>query len=152
MLEADLIMGYEPTLKALGVHRAEQSALHEHAAAMAVQGFGRRVFVRAVVEVSNFCRDNCHYCGMRRDNHALTCARASHSDLAESLIHKRPMAVTDINTQAGEDRVLEAIAAEGLIASPQSLASSYRSAAANRAARPPVATAPRSSTCPARSF
>ena len=33
--------------------------------------FGREVFVRGVVEVSNFCRQNCSYCGMRRDNRTL---------------------------------------------------------------------------------
>jgi biotin synthase len=65
--------------------------------------FGRRVFVRGVVEVSNFCRENCHYCGMRRDNRALARARASHEQIAELLIRERPMTVTDINIQAGED-------------------------------------------------
>jgi biotin synthase len=98
-------MAYEPTLKALGARGAEQTALHERSAATAVEGFGRRVFVRGVVEVSNFCRENCHYCGMRRDNRELTRARAQHEELAEILIHQRPMALTDINIQAGEDPV-----------------------------------------------
>lgn len=72
---------------------------------MAVRGFGRRVFVRGVVEVSNFCRENCHYCGMRRDNRGLARARARHEELAELLMYQRPKAVTDINIQAGEDQV-----------------------------------------------
>src|SRR5512135_376226 len=98
-------MAYEPTLKALRARRGEQAALHGHAAAKAVENFGRRVFVRAVVEVSNFCRENCHYCGMRRDNRNLARTRASHEALAELLMQGRPMAVTDINIQAGEDPV-----------------------------------------------
>jgi len=98
-------MDLRPTLKALRACGAEQAALHERAAAMAVQGFGRQVFVRAVVEVSNFCRENCHYCGMRRDNRALARARAGHEELAKLLIEHRPMAVTDVNIQAGEDPV-----------------------------------------------
>ena len=103
MLNAHWNMGYEPTLRTLRARGAAQAALHERAAAMAVQGFGRQVFVRAVVEVSNFCRENCYYCGMRRDNRTLARARASHEQLAELLIRERPMAVTDINIQAGED-------------------------------------------------
>src|SRR6187431_1919038 len=55
----------------------EQEQLHERAAAAAVAEFGRKVFVRAVVEVSNYCRENCVYCGMRRDNKALARQRAN---------------------------------------------------------------------------
>lgn len=61
--------------------------------------------MRAVVEVSNFCRENCTYCGMRRDNRALKRLRARHEQLAEMLIQHRPASVTDINIQAGEDPV-----------------------------------------------
>jgi biotin synthase len=58
-----------------------------------------------VVEVSNFCRENCTYCGMRRDNRVLNRFRAHHEQLAELLLHHRPPSVTDINIQAGEDPV-----------------------------------------------
>jgi biotin synthase len=84
---------------------AHQAALHERARAATREAFGRRVFVRAVVEVSNFCRENCAYCGMRRDNRALHRFRARHEQLAELLIHHRPASVTDVNIQAGEDPV-----------------------------------------------
>jgi biotin synthase len=84
---------------------AAQAALHERAAATARGRFGREVFVRAVVEVSNHCRENCAYCGMRRDNRALTRYRARHEQMAELLIHHRPASVTDVNIQAGEDPV-----------------------------------------------
>jgi biotin synthase len=84
---------------------AHQAALHERARAATREAFGRRVFVRAVVEVSNFCRENCAYCGMRRDNRALHRFRARHEQLAELLIHHRPASFTDVNIQAGEDPV-----------------------------------------------
>jgi len=80
-----------------------QAALHERAVAATRERFGRQVFVRAVVEVSNFCRENCAYCGMRRDNRALHRYRARHDQLAELLVHNRPASVTDVNIQAGED-------------------------------------------------
>jgi len=82
-----------------------QAALHERASDATRKSFGRNVFVRAVVEVSNFCRENCAYCGMRRDNRALHRYRAKHEQLAEMLIHQRPASVTDVNIQAGEDPV-----------------------------------------------
>src|SRR4029453_4331126 len=65
--------------------------------------FGRKVFLRAVVEVSNYCRENCAYCGMRRDNRTLHRFRANHDEIADLLIHHRPTSITDVNIQTGED-------------------------------------------------
>jgi biotin synthase len=67
--------------------------------------FGRRVFVRGVVKVSSYCRQNCHYCAMRRDNPLLERCRLAAAELADLIIHHRPAAITDINIQAGEDPV-----------------------------------------------
>ncbi|MDB6022540.1 MAG: Radical domain protein, partial [Pedosphaera sp.] len=61
--------------------------------------------VRGVVEVSSHCRENCHYCAMRRDNHSLKRYRLAADELAELIIHQRPAAITDIDIQAGEDPV-----------------------------------------------
>ena len=83
----------------------EQTSLHERAAQAARKHFGNEVFVRAVVELSNFCRENCHYCGMRRDNRALERYRATADQLGELLLNHLPESVTDINLQAGEDPV-----------------------------------------------
>jgi biotin synthase len=85
--------------------RAQQS-LHQNAAEITATRFGRQVFMRGVVEVSNFCRENCHYCGMRRDNRSLGRFRARHDQLAELLLHHRPASITDINIQSGEDPVV----------------------------------------------
>ncbi len=92
-----------PTTAQLSAWGTEKELLHERAAATAREIFGNRVFVRAVVEVSNFCRENCHYCGMRRDNRELQRSRALREDIAELLIHHRPASVTDVNIQTGED-------------------------------------------------
>ena len=98
-------MGFHPTIRDLLARGSFQEALHEQAAAAAFQKFGRKVFVRGVVEVSNFCRENCAYCGMRRDNRSLERVRARHDAIAELLIHQRPPAITDVNIQTGEDPV-----------------------------------------------
>jgi biotin synthase len=82
-----------------------QQAFHARAAAARDAVFGRRVFVRGVVEVSNYCRQNCHYCAMRRDNRHLTRYRLAADELAELIIHHRPASITDIDIQAGEDPV-----------------------------------------------
>lgn len=84
---------------------AAQMRWHERAFETAQARFGRNVFVRGVVEVSNFCRENCHYCGMRRDNRGLDRFRAQHDEIAELIVHHRPGSITDINIQTGEDPI-----------------------------------------------
>lgn len=95
-----------PTVDLLRSQGLEREALHTRAANTAFNHFGRQVFIRGVVEVSNFCRENCAYCGMRRDNRTLHRFRARHDELAEMLIHHRPGSVTDLNIQSGEDPVV----------------------------------------------
>ena len=85
---------------------SERQALHETARALRDQCFGRTVFVRGVVEVSNYCRQNCHYCAMRRDNHVLERYRLNLDPLLELLLHHRPASITDIDIQAGEDPIV----------------------------------------------
>jgi biotin synthase len=87
-----------PTPAELHARGAEQEALHQKAANLNRKRFGKYVFVRAVVEISNYCRENCAYCGMRR-------YRANLQQLAELLLEHRPPSVTDVNIQAGEDPV-----------------------------------------------
>lgn len=84
---------------------AVQQAWHEKASQSATARFGREVFLRGVVEVSNFCRENCDYCGMRRDNRNLDRFRARLDVLSEMLVNHRPASITDINLQAGEDPI-----------------------------------------------
>ena len=43
--------------------------LHERARAVAQAHFGTGVFVRGLIELTNVCRNDCLYCGIRRSNH-----------------------------------------------------------------------------------
>ena len=94
-----------PSERELTQNGSAQAAFHERAAATTREQFGRHVFIRAVVEVSNFCRQNCHYCGMRRDDGSLHRFRSQVDQLAELLLTHRPACVTDVNIQTGEDPV-----------------------------------------------
>lgn len=96
---------FMPTAQILRATGAAERDLHERASETARARFGKKVFVRAVVEISNYCRQNCHYCGMRRANRNLDRFRAHHDELADLIINHRPESVTDINIQAGEDPV-----------------------------------------------
>ena len=83
----------------------ESIALEQRAGALRDEVFGRQVFVRGVVEVSNFCRQNCNYCGMRRDNRDLRRFRLQLDSLRDLVRHGLPEVITDLNLQTGEDTV-----------------------------------------------
>jgi biotin synthase len=94
-----------PDYHQLLLRGSQQEELHQRAASIAREHFGQKVFVRGVVEISNYCRQNCVYCGMRRENRDLRRFRASPQQLAELLLDHLPESVTDINIQGGEDPV-----------------------------------------------
>lgn len=83
----------------------ESAALEERAGELRDEVFGRQVFVRGVIEVSNYCRQNCNYCGMRRDNRGLHRFRLELETLRELVTHGLPDVITDLNLQTGEDVV-----------------------------------------------
>jgi biotin synthase len=80
-------------------------ALELRAGALRDEVFGRQVFVRGVIEVSNYCRQNCNYCGMRRDNRDLKRFRLELETLREAIRGGLPEIITDLNIQTGEDTV-----------------------------------------------
>ena len=43
-------------------------ALQEAAREIAIANFGHGVFLRGLIEISNYCRNDCRYCGIRRSN------------------------------------------------------------------------------------
>jgi biotin synthase len=93
------------TIELLRSRGNSQQTLHRAARQQRDARFGKTVFVRAVVELSSFCRQNCNYCGMRRDNRNLDRYRLSLDQLLDIIVHHRPAVITDIDIQAGEDPV-----------------------------------------------
>lgn len=53
-------------------HRSEQATqlLAEKARAAREQHYGKAVYIRGLIEVSNICKNNCLYCGIRAGNSA----------------------------------------------------------------------------------
>ena len=49
-------------------HTLDQTALFERAAAERRRWYGDEIYVRGLIECGNICKNNCLYCGIRRDN------------------------------------------------------------------------------------
>jgi biotin synthase len=56
-------------------------ALYHNAREVAVAQFGRLVWLRALIEWSNVCRNDCYYCGIRKSNRALPRYSISHEEI-----------------------------------------------------------------------
>jgi len=94
-----------PSTSGLAFSSLTGEELYAQARAVRNQVFGQKVFVRGVLEVSNFCRENCNYCGMRRDNRSLHRYRLDLESLKEVIRAGLPEMITDLNIQTGEDVV-----------------------------------------------
>lgn len=61
--------------------KEEQLYLFQQAQAVALENFGNKIFIRGLIEFSNICKNNCYYCGIRRDNHQVERYRLSKEDV-----------------------------------------------------------------------
>ena len=46
-----------------------------------MQQFGKQIYFRGIVEFTNYCKNDCYYCGIRRSNAALSRYRLSEEDI-----------------------------------------------------------------------
>jgi biotin synthase len=68
---------------------------------------GRRIDLRAVIDLSNKCRINCGFCPMRRDNsHALSTAKASVNEIVEASERAYSLGFRQLFLQSGEDSTI----------------------------------------------
>jgi len=83
--------------------REEEEVLFEAADRVRKDGVGDEVHLRGIVEFSNFCAQNCLYCGLRRDNHALVRYRMSFAEIVAAAKKARSQGLGTVVLQSGED-------------------------------------------------
>ena len=80
-----------------------QSCLAEKASAVAKENYGNRVFVRGLIEFTNYCRNDCYYCGIRCGNKNASRYRLSEDEITECASHGYDLGFRTIVLQGGED-------------------------------------------------
>ena len=97
---------------------AGQKALLKEADDVRRKNVGDAVHLRGLIEFSNICRNNCLYCGIRRDNKCLSRYRMNEEELIETARRGADLGFKTIVMQSGEDmyysaermcRIVEAI-------------------------------------------
>jgi biotin synthase len=107
-LLAALRRGEAPDREGLAalLSQTDEASLEElRAAADAVRRLtvGDTVHLRGIIELSNFCRQNCLYCGLRRDNRNLDRYRMEEGDIAAAARRVRSLGIGTVVLQSGED-------------------------------------------------
>ena len=46
----------------------EKKILKDEAVKLATKVYGNKIFARGLIEFSNYCKNNCYYCGIRNGN------------------------------------------------------------------------------------
>ena len=77
--------------------------LRNKATQIAQEQFGFGIYTRGLIEISSYCRNNCLYCGLRRDNRNATRYRISDDEILACCIDGYQAGLRTFVLQGGED-------------------------------------------------
>ena len=80
-----------------------QNELFTKADKVRKQYLGDEVHLRGLIEFSNICRNNCHYCGIRRENSYLKRYRMTPEEIIQTATQAANIGFKTIVMQSGED-------------------------------------------------
>lgn len=86
-----------------GLSREEREVLSSKAREVALENFGNGVYVRALIEISSCCRNNCNYCGLRCSNREVARYRLSKEEILDACSHAAAYGFNTFVLQGGED-------------------------------------------------
>ena len=92
-------------LRYLLEHLDEESSAYLRAAAAeeAVRHFGRKIYLRGLIEFTNYCKNDCLYCGIRRGNQNAVRYRLTLSQIMECCKMGYELGYRTFVLQGGED-------------------------------------------------
>lgn len=81
----------------------EAAYLAEKARAEKEKYYGNNVFIRGLIEISNICKNDCYYCGIRRSNQKCERYRLTEEDILECCAEGYELGFRTFVLQGGED-------------------------------------------------
>lgn len=87
------------------IERSDQAAalLAEAALKQRKRIYGNSVYIRGLIEVSNYCKNDCYYCGIRASNRNCERYRLSHDDIIACCKEGYQLGFRTFVMQGGED-------------------------------------------------
>lgn len=82
---------------------ALEEAVFEKARAVSDRHFHKKIYVRGLIEFSNYCHNNCYYCGIRRDNDEVARYRLTTEEMEAAVAVGAQAGFQTFVLQGGED-------------------------------------------------
>lgn len=79
------------------------ACLAERANAAREQVYGRKVFIRGLIEFTNYCKNDCYYCGIRKSNRFVSRYRLSEAQILDCCQRGYALGFRTFVLQGGED-------------------------------------------------
>ncbi|MDF2472704.1 MAG: hypothetical protein K0R21_486 [Anaerocolumna sp.] len=103
-LEKARILNREEFVYLLEHHTDGDAAyLAEKARIISKKHFGNKVYTRGLIEISNYCKNDCYYCGIRRSNKNVIRYRLSNEDILRCCEQGYELGFRTFVMQGGED-------------------------------------------------
>ncbi|MDR0494193.1 MAG: [FeFe] hydrogenase H-cluster radical SAM maturase HydE [Treponema sp.] len=81
----------------------DDTYLFERARAAAQKIYGKSIFMRGLIEFTNYCKNNCYYCGLRAENTKAQRYRLGRDQILECCETGYPLGFRTFVLQGGED-------------------------------------------------
>ncbi len=81
----------------------EETYLYQTAAAVRQEAYGRDVYMRGLIEFTNYCRNDCLYCGIRRSNRCADRYRLDRDQILDCCRRGYELGFRTFVLQGGED-------------------------------------------------
>lgn len=103
-LMRDRILTKEEFVELLSDTSAEdKELLRQEAVRLREKYYGQDIYIRGLIEFSNYCKNNCYYCGIRRDNHSVQRYRLSKDEILSCCESGYALGYRTFVLQGGED-------------------------------------------------
>ena len=77
--------------------------INKQAQEVALLHFGNKIYIRGLIEISNCCRNNCYYCGIRKGNPNIERYRLSRESILNCCKQGYELGFRTFVLQGGED-------------------------------------------------
>jgi biotin synthase len=103
-LEEQKILSKEEFLTLLtDLGEDERAYLRERGRAVSKEHFGNRIYTRGLIEFTNYCKNDCYYCGIRRSNRCVTRYRLTNEQILSCCKGGYDLGFRTFVLQGGED-------------------------------------------------
>ena len=90
-------------LKTLISDRSQEEYLFEKAREAVKEVYGNKIFIRGLIEISNYCKNDCFYCGIRKSNRLAKRYRLTEQEILSCCDRGHKLGFRTFVLQGGED-------------------------------------------------